>query len=181
LLLFTHGCGKWRTARPGSPANRPEIAAWKLPFNWQERNFMEKQTVGMWKVALCGLAGFALAMPALAKDIAFGAVIDVHTNVSAIRQVPAADPLPGLHIDAKINGRMMDVYIAPMDFVAKYDVKIAKGQDVHIVGTEVKGSEGNDADVFLPREITTGAVDRRTGIFHENMTIHLRNEAGPLW
>jgi hypothetical protein len=33
-------------------------------------------------------------------------------------QVPAGNPLHGLHIDAKIKGRMMDVYIAPMDFVA---------------------------------------------------------------
>jgi hypothetical protein len=75
----------------------------------------------------------------------------------------------------------MDIYIAPTDFVVKYDVKVAKGQDVHIVGTEVNGTEGSDADVVLARETTTGAVDKRTGIFHENMTIYLRNDAGPLW
>jgi hypothetical protein len=175
LLSLTHNCGRWRNTAPDMPEIAPEIAAWKLPCNRQERNIMEKQTVGMWKVVLCGLAGFALAMPAVAKDIAPGAVVDVRTNVSAIRQVPAGDPLPGLHIDARINGRMMDVYIAPMDFVVKYDVKVAKGEYVHLVGTEV------DAGVFLPSEITTGNVDRRTGIFHENMTIHLRNDAGPLW
>jgi hypothetical protein len=139
---------------------------------------MEKQTVGMWKVVLCGMAGFALAAPAVAKDAAIGAALDVHTNVSAIRQVPAGEPLPGLHIDAKIKGRVVDVYIAPMDFVAKYDVKVAQGQDVHIVGTEVKEGE---TDVVLAREITTGAIDKRTGIFHENMTIYLRNDQGPLW
>lgn len=139
---------------------------------------MRKQTGGMWKVVLCGLAGFGLAAPAVAKDVAAGDMVDVHTNVSAIRQVPAGDPLPGLHIDAKVKGRTVDIYIAPMDFVAKYDIRIAKGQDVHIVGTEVKEGE---ADVVLGREITTGSIDRRTGQFHENMTIYLRNDEGPLW
>jgi hypothetical protein len=135
---------------------------------------------GMWKVALCGLAGFALAMPVTAKDdvVNNGVAVDIHTTVSAVREVPAGDPLPGLHIDAKIKGRVTDIYIAPLDFVKKYDVKVSKGQDVHIVGTEAK--EG-DAEVVLTREITTGSIDRRTGIFHENMTIYLRNDEGPLW
>jgi hypothetical protein len=162
----------------GCAPNRPQITAWKLRYNRQERTIMQKQTVGMWKLVLCGLAGLALAAPAVARDVAIGVAVDVHTNVSAIRQVPAGDPLPGLHIDAKVKGQMVDIYIAPLDFVVKYDVKIAKGQDVHIVGTEVKEGE---AAVVLAREITTGAVDRRTGIFHENMTIYLRNDEGPLW
>jgi hypothetical protein len=158
---------------PDIPENRPKIAARKLRYTRQERKIMEKQTVGMWKVVLCGLAGFALAVPAVAEQ-----PVDIHTSVSAIRQVPAGNPLPGLHIDAKVKGRMVDIYIAPMDFVAKYEVKVEKGQDVHIVGTEV--NQG-DTDVVLTREITTGARDRLTGIFHENMTIYLRNDAGPLW
>jgi hypothetical protein len=135
---------------------------------------------GMWKVVLCGLAGFALAMPVAAKNdgVNSGVAVDIHTTVSAVREVPAGDPLPGLHIDAKIKGRVTDIYIAPLDFVKKYDVKVSKGQDVHIVGTEAK--EG-DAEVVLTREITTGSIDRRTGIFHENMTIYLRNDEGPLW
>ena len=134
----------------------------------------------MWKVVLCGLAGLALAVPAAAKDdvVNSGVAVDIHTTVSAVREVPAGDPLPGLHIDAKIKGRLTDIYIAPLDFVRKYDVKVSKGQDVHIVGTETKEGE---ADVVLTREITTGALDRRTGIFHENMTIYLRNDEGPLW
>jgi hypothetical protein len=133
----------------------------------------------MWTVVLCGLAGFAWAAPAAAKDVALnGAVVDVHTAVIAVREVPAGNALPGLHFDAKVKGRTMDIYIAPMDFVAKYEVKVRKGEDVHIVGTEVKSSE---ADVVLAREITTGAIDPKTGIFHENMTIYLRNDEGPLW
>jgi hypothetical protein len=139
---------------------------------------MEKQTVGMWKVVLCALAGIALAIPAAAKDVASNEGVDVHTSVIAIRQVPAGNAMPGLHLDAKVKGRVVDICLAPMNFVVRYDVKVAKGQDLHIIGTEVK--EG-DAEVIFAREITTGFVDRRTGIFHENMTIYLRNDEGPLW
>lgn len=150
---------------------------------------MERQTIRsvvrreihsrLWTVALCGLAGFALAVPAVAKDIAaIGAPVDVQTVVGAVREIPAGNPLPGLHVDAKVKGRMMDIYIAPMDFVAKYDVKVSKGEYVHIVGIEGKAG---DADIVLAREITTGAIDKRTGVFRENMTIHLRNDEGPLW
>jgi hypothetical protein len=49
---------------------------------------------------------------------------------------------------------------------------------VHIVGTPVKSGE---ADVVLARAITTGSIDKRTGLFHEDMTIYLRNDDGPLW
>jgi hypothetical protein len=150
---------------------------------------MEKQTIRatagrethfrIWAVAFCGLAGFALAAPAMAKDAALnGIAVDTHTVVIAVREVPAGNPLPGLHVDAKVKGQTLDFFIAPMDFVTRYDVKVKKGQDVHIIGTEVKSG---DADVVLAREITTGSIDRRTGIFHEDMTIYLRNDEGPLW
>src|SRR5579863_5105255 len=87
----------------------------------------------MWTVVLCGLAGCALAIPAAAKDVALntGAAVDVRTAVIAVHEVPAGDPLPGLHIDAKINGRTTDVYIAPMDFVVKCDLKLRKSEEVH--------------------------------------------------
>lgn len=132
----------------------------------------------MWKVVLCGLAGFALTIPAVANDAVSGVAVDTHTTVTAVREVPAGNPLPGLHVDAKVKGQMMDIFIAPMNFVVKYDVKVKKGDDVRIVGTEVKSG---DEDVVLAREITTGSIDKRTGIFHENMTIYLRNDEGPLW
>jgi hypothetical protein len=134
--------------------------------------------VRLWTVVLCGLAGSVLIVPAGARDTASNTAVDIHTTVTAVREVAAGNPLPGLHVDAKIKGQIMDIYIAPMDFVRRYDVKVAKGQDVHIIGTET--TEGQ-ADVVLTREITTGSVDKSTGIFHENMTIYLRNDAGPLW
>jgi hypothetical protein len=131
-------------------------------------------------VVLCGLAGFALTLPAAPKDVNWnpGTLVDVQTTVGALREVPAGNPLSGLHLDAKIKGQVVDIYIAPADFAAKYGVKVSKGDYVHIVGTQVKSG---DAEVVLARAITTGSVDRRTGIFHEDMTIYLRNDSGPLW
>lgn len=134
--------------------------------------------IRLWTFVACGALGAALTVPVVARDVAVGGPVDVHTTVSDLREVPAGNPLPGLHLDAKVKGKMVDVYIAPMDFVKKYDVKVTKGEEVHIVGTETLE---NGADVVLTREITTGVVDRRTGIFHENMTIYLRNDEGPLW
>src|SRR5580658_10152265 len=128
----------------------------------------------IWTVVLCGLAGFALTAQAAAKDTVLnpGGVVDFYTNVSGVREVPAGHALPGLHVDAKFRGRTMDVYIAPMDFVLKYDVKLAKGDDVHVVGALVKAGEAKsgDEDGVLTREITTGFYDRRSGQFHPNMT-----------
>jgi hypothetical protein len=131
----------------------------------------------IWTVVICGVAASALTLPAAARDDA-GAPVDVRTTITGVHEVPAGNPLPGLHAEAKVKGKVVDIYIAPMDFVKKYDVRVKPGEEVHLVGTEtVEGS----ADVILGREITTGSLDRRTGIFHENMTIYLRNDEGPLW
>jgi hypothetical protein len=121
----------------------------------------------------------ARAAPAVAKDVSMNpAAVDLYVTVSAVREVPAGKPMPGLHLDAKVKGRMMDIYIAPMDFAAKYGVKIAPGDEVHIGGTEHNPGE---AEVVLAREITTGAYDNKTGFFRETLTTYLRNDAGPLW
>lgn len=134
--------------------------------------------IRFWTLVACGALGTALTVPVAARDVAIGTQVDVHTTVSDLREVPAGNPLPGLHVDAKVKGKIVDIYIAPMDFVKKYDVDVKKGQEVHVVGIE---TVENGADVILGREITTGTLDRRTGIFHENMTIYLRNDEGPLW
>src|SRR5690242_11699862 len=85
----------------------------------------------IWTVALCGVAGLALASPATAKDEA-SAPVDFYVTVGATHQVPEGNPLPGLHVDAKVKGRTMDIYIAPMNFVNRYEVKVSRGDEMHI-------------------------------------------------
>ena len=135
---------------------------------------MRKETIGA--LVLFGLAGFALAAPAAAKDIgvAPGAQVRFDTTVSAIHEVPAGNALPGLHIEAKVNGRATDIYLSPMDFAVRYGVKVAKGDYVRIAGTA-------QGDTVLAREITTGLYDERHNIFRPNLTIYLRNDDGPFW
>jgi len=130
----------------------------------------------LWTVVICGVAAFGLIVPAMARDN--GTPVDVRTVITGIHEVAAGNPLPGIHAEAKINGKVVDIYLGPADFVKRYDIKVGKGDEVHLIGTETAGA---DEDVVLSREITKGTFDRRTGIFRENMTYYLRNDAGPLW
>jgi hypothetical protein len=134
----------------------------------------------IWRVVLCGVAGLALSLPAAPKDAASAAnaigPVDFYVTVGAVREVPAGNPLPGLHFDAKVKGRMTDIYLAPMPFINRYEVKVTRGEEVRIVGTQVDAKE---VDQVLAREITSGTFSK--GVFHANMTIYLRNDEGPLW
>jgi len=131
-------------------------------------------------VVLCGLAAFNLTVPAAAKDIALnsGGALDLYATVSAVHEVSAGNPMPGLHLDAKVNGRITDIYIAPMDFIAKFGVKVSRGDNLHIVGTRVTSG---DADVVLAREINVGSYGRNDRVFRPNLTVYLRNDDGPFW
>ena len=88
--------------------------------------------------------------------------------------------MPGLHLDVKVNGQALDVYIAPMDFCRKFDVKVEKGDEVIVAGTQLQAVAGEPV-VVLAREITTGIHDAKTGTFHPTLTVYLRNENGPFW
>jgi len=125
-----------------------------------------------------GMAAFALAAPAMARDIVLsGGPVKFDTTAGVVREVPAGQPLPGIHIDAKVNGRATDIYIAPVDFAMRYGVKVSKGEYIRVVGTLNAG----EADVVLAREITTGNYDAAHNIFRPTLTIYLRNDEGPLW
>src|ERR1039458_2301088 len=112
----------------------------------------------LWAVVLCGAAGLVLAASAMAKDQDTardsGATAEFHVTISGVREVPVGNPMPGLHLQAKVKGRMMDIYVAPVDFVAKCGVKVSKGDEVHIVGSQTRYG---DTDVVLAREITIGS------------------------
>jgi hypothetical protein len=113
----------------------------------------------------------------LAKDIPAvkpSGAVEFITTVTAVREVPAGNPLAGLHLDANVNGRAVDIYIAPVDFVVKYEVKIAKGNDVRIAGTQA-------GDVMLARELNIGSYSRSDKLFRTKLTVYLRNDDGPFW
>jgi hypothetical protein len=144
---------------------------------------MRKETIRKCRIGtavLCGFAGFALAGPAAAKDPPpnAGGVVDIYGTVSAIREVPAGNPMPGLHVEARVKGQVTDIYIAPMDFVTRFGVKVAKGDDVRVIGTQ---AAAGDTDVVLAREVDLGSYGIKDRVFRPRMTYYLRNDSGPMW
>lgn len=120
---------------------------------------------------------FATAGLAMARDpmIPSGTPAAIKATIETVRVVPATDPFPGMHVDMRVKGRLLDVYIAPMSFVTKYGLKLEKGQYAEVAGTQTE-------DFVLARSVTTGVRDKSSGVFHEDMTIYLRDETGlPLW
>jgi hypothetical protein len=69
---------------------------------------------------------------------------------------------------------LLDVYIAPMSFVTQYGVKLEKGAYAEITGTQTQ-------DTVLAYHVSTGVRDKVSGMFHENLTIFLRDDSGPFW
>jgi hypothetical protein len=134
----------------------------------------------IWTVVV-GIA--ALALPAAAR---IGGVpanagpIEFRVFVDNVREVPVGNPLPGMHLDVKVDGHALDVYVAPMDFCTKFDIKVRKGDEVEVQGIRVEPQPG-EATVVLAKEITTGQRDVRSGVFHATLTVFLRNDDGPFF
>lgn len=132
---------------------------------------MRFQTLAMTAV-MFGMAGLAMARGPM---IPTGTPVEIKAAIETVRVVPATDPFPGMHVDMRVKGRLLDVYIAPMSFVTKYGVKLGKGQYAEVIGTQTE-------DLVVARSVTTGIRDKSSGVFHEDMTIYLRDETGlPLW
>src|SRR5947209_2852108 len=62
----------------------------------------------------------------------------------------------GSHFVIKLDGKLVEVHIAPTKFVKSYEVAFQKGDSVEITGTKVT-FEGQDA--ILAREIKRGNDD----------------------
>jgi len=119
-------------------------------------------------VMLCGVAVFAVAAQAVASEAE--GLMDFYATVTAVREAPAGSALPGLHLEAKVNGWTTDIYLAPVEFLDQYGMSFQKGDDVHIVGSRAKVA---GADVVLAREVAVGAANRKT--------LYLRDNNGPFW
>lgn len=95
-------------------------------------------------------------------------IVDFDVAVTAVRQLPHENPFPGFHLDAIVNGRKTDIYIAPIEFVAEAQMTFSVGDDAHIVGSLTRLGA---TDFILARQVTIG-----------RNTLYLRNDDGePLW
>lgn len=116
--------------------------------------------------AVCGLTALVMAAPVPGGE----KTVDMTATVISVREAPAGSALPGIHLDAKLDGRDTDIYLAPAGFLEEFGMTFRTGEDVHIVGSRTKVG---GVDVVLAREIALGASERRT--------LYLRDDNGPLW
>ncbi len=95
-------------------------------------------------------------------------LIEVDAKVTAVREVPKDNPMDGLHLIVQAGLETLDVYVGPAEFAKVFDVKFAKGDQIHVIGSKV---HFEDAMVVLAREVSIGTV-----------TIVCRDKDGePLW
>ncbi len=73
--------------------------------------------------------------------------------VTAVRQVAAGNPMAGVHLTVKTKANVVDVYLAPADFLKFLRVNVAAGSQIEAIGSMVKSS---GADVLLTRDFDDG-------------------------
>jgi len=96
---------------------------------------------------------FALGATAFAaSDPAYNAssVVDVDGVIAAVRT--ASD---GTHLTVKTKNAMLDVYLAPTEFLRIFKTSFPVGNEIEVVGSKVK-VENND--VVLAREVSVGSA-----------------------
>jgi|HubBroStandDraft_3_1064219.scaffolds.fasta_scaffold348727_1 hypothetical protein len=90
---------------------------------------------------------------------------DVRGVVTEVHVVPAGKPLAGVHVTLKSKGEILDVYLAPPDFLSLLKTSVAVGDDIRAVGSRVNG------DTILTKEF-----------FKKGTSIVLRDPDGsPVW
>jgi hypothetical protein len=128
-------------------------------------------------LALIAILGFAMS-PAFgeSKDPAAktlpaydtSAEVNLSATIAQVVDVKEGGALDGVNLKIKVKGDLMDVYVAPAEFVKLFDVKMAKDDDVEILGSKVKFAAG---DMILAREVKVG-----------HTTLVVRDKGGePLW
>jgi hypothetical protein len=79
--------------------------------------------------------------------------VAVSGTVTAVRVVPAGQPLAGVHVMLKTKTNNVEVYLAPKDFMNFLKTGFVPGDEMDVTGSRVKS--GN-ADVILAREVSDG-------------------------
>lgn len=105
-------------------------------------------------------SAFAATNPAnnLANEPAYNpaAVVDVDGTIAAVRQVPAGNPMQGVHLTVKTKAAAFDVYLGPADFMRIFKTNFRVGDEVEVSGSKVKSGANY---VILTREIEVAGAD----------------------
>jgi hypothetical protein len=95
-------------------------------------------------------------------------VVHVTGTVIRIYEVPANQPLGGLHLLIGTDTAEIDTYLGPVDFLKEFEIAFTEGNAVEVVGSRVAFGSGH---VVLAREARKGEV-----------CLYLRDNSGhPNW
>ena len=100
------------------------------------------------KVLSVSTVALALAaLPALAKDVAGASAGEPAYNpatitqflgtVAAVREVPAGNPLAGVHLTVKTKTGSIDVYVGPGAFLKMLKTSFPVGYEIEVTGSKV--------------------------------------------
>lgn len=122
-------------------------------------------------VSALAVAALALSNPVqAASDPAYNpaTAVSVSGIISSIRDVPAGQPLEGVHVILKNKTNSVEVYLGPRNFLNFLKTGFSAGEELDVMGSRVKA--GN-TEVILAREVSDGVA-----------TITLRDPYGtPAW
>ena len=119
-----------------------------------------------WTVVLSGVAKFASASVP-------GPKVDLRAKVTAVRKVSTGKPSAGLHVDAKIEGGTINVFIAPANLFDIGEMDLRKGDEIRVIGTRT----GPDvAEVVLARQTVAAFYDDEPEVFVTELMVNLGND-----
>lgn len=73
--------------------------------------------------------------------------------VTSVRDVPAGQPLEGVHLTIKNKNTSVEIYLGPRSFLKFLKTNVSVGDDIDVMGSRVKVGT---TDVVLAREVDDG-------------------------
>ena len=108
-------------------------------------------------VSTLALAAFLFSNPANAatNEPAYNPATSVAVSgiVTAVHEVPAGQPLEGVHVTIKNKNASVEVYLGPRSFLKFLKTNVAVGDDIDVMGSRVKLGA---TDIVLAREVDDG-------------------------
>ncbi|HLW75368.1 MAG TPA: hypothetical protein VKS01_00260 [Bryobacteraceae bacterium] len=108
-------------------------------------------------LAMAAVPAFAAHTIEAASEPAYNLATTTKVDgvVTAVRQVAAGNPMPGVHLTVKTRTNTVDVYLAPADFLKFLRVNMSAGAQIEAIGSLVKV---NNAEVLMTRDFDDGFV-----------------------
>lgn len=103
------------------------------------------------------VSALAFAAAAIASEPTYNPANSavVSGAITAVSEVPAGQPLEGVHVTVQTKTGNVQVYLAPRNFLSFLKTNFAVGDYIEVTGSHVRSG---DTDVVLAREFNAGHV-----------------------